>query len=179
VIDPALDVTLRAGLSLLLATAAWHKLRDVAGFEATLRDYRLLPDATCAAAARGFPGLESLLAVGLWLPALRSATALATGALLALYGVAIAVNLARGRRHIDCGCSGPATRQSLHEWLLLRNALLVVAAGICAMPATARPLGWLDVPGIVGALATGTLLYGAANLLAAALPRTRRLQGLS
>lgn len=176
-IDPALDLALRAGLSLLLASAARHKLRDPEAFEATLRDYRLLPDAACPAAGRVFPALELLLAISLWLPALHAASALATAALLAIYGAAIALNLARGRRHIDCGCSGPATRQSLHEWLLVRNGLLVAAAGFASLPQGARSLGWFDTVGLVGSLAAGTLLYTAANRLAATLPRTRSLRG--
>ena len=33
-LDPVVRLALRAGLSLLLATAAWHKLRDVGAFRA-------------------------------------------------------------------------------------------------------------------------------------------------
>ena len=39
--------------------------------------------------------------------------AAAAALLLALYAGAIGVNLARGRRDIDCGCGGPASRQPI------------------------------------------------------------------
>ena len=86
-----------------------------------------------------------------------------------LYGGAIAVNLVRGRRHVACGCLGPAAEQPLHAGLLVRNTLLVVAAVAAAMPVTARPLSGLDGFTVVVAVATLALLYlGADGLMAVA-----------
>ena len=41
VMDPAIDLTLRAALALLFLVAATHKLRDPAAFRATFADYRI------------------------------------------------------------------------------------------------------------------------------------------
>src|SRR6185369_10322610 len=64
-IDPALDLALRAALSLLLVAAAIHKLRDVRTFRATLAEYRLLPAPTVTVVAAGIAAAELALAVGL------------------------------------------------------------------------------------------------------------------
>ena len=53
--------------------------------------------------------------------------------LLSLYTAAIVLNLARGRRDIDCGCGGPGSRQTLHEWLVWRN-LAYLTLALLALP---------------------------------------------
>src|SRR5262245_36242637 len=104
--DPVIDATVRADLALLFVVAAAHKLRDPARFRATVADYRLLPDplvplgAACLIVAE--PVVVAALASSRWWGLAGAA------ALLALYAAAIAINLARGRRHLDCGCAGPA-----------------------------------------------------------------------
>jgi hypothetical protein len=116
-------------------------------------------------AAAGFVVGELALALGLWLPALRATCALGAAALLSLYGIAIAINLTRGRRDIDCGCGGPLGRQTLSEALVLRNALLAVAAVAAALPVAPRALGWLDGWTLGAAVAAMTVLYNALNAL--------------
>jgi len=167
VIDPVWSLALRAGLALLLASAAVAKLRDLGGFTAALAGYRLLPAALAAPAAAVFVAVELLLAAGLWLNPLRAACALGAALLLSLYGIAIALNLARGRRDIDCGCGGPLARQPLSEALVLRNALLVGAALAAALPLAPRALGWLDLWTLTSAVAATAVLYSAANALLA------------
>jgi hypothetical protein len=172
-IDPALDLALRAGLALLLATGALAKLRDPRGFADAVAGYRLLPAGLAAPAAAAFVACELALAAALFVPALRVFAALWVAGLLALYGFAIAVNLARGRRDIDCGCGGPWGRQALSEALVLRNALLAAAALATALPLVPRAFGWLDALTVFGAVASTSLLYVAANGLLArpAVPR--------
>jgi len=118
-IDPLIQAVLGAALAVLFAAAAAHKLRSGARFAAQLAEYRLLPAAIAAAG------------------------------LLAGYGLAIAINLARGRRYIDCGCGD--TRQLLSPWLLVRNGLLAGGAILVALPAEARVAGWAEV--VVGCVA--------------------------
>src|SRR5262249_14927936 len=65
-------------------------------------------------------------------------------ALLGLYAAAIAVNLARGRRHLDCGCTGPALRRPISGWLVLRNLVLVAIAPADLAPLATPPLGGID-----------------------------------
>jgi hypothetical protein len=166
-IDPVWSLALRAGLALLLASAAVAKLRDLRGFVAAVAGYRLLPATLAAPAAASFVAGELLLAACLWLPPLRAASALGAALLLSLYGIAIAINLARGRRDIDCGCGGPLGQQALSEALVLRDALLVGAALAAALPVAPRALGWLDGWTLVAAVGTTVVLYSAANVLLA------------
>ena len=175
-LDPLVGIALRAALALLLAAAALHKLRDRAGFRETLRDYRLLPEPAVAPVALAVPAVESALALALLGPATARIAALATLALLATYSAAIAINLARGHTHIDCGCFGPAGRQTLSGWLLVRNAVVLAGAAAAALPSGLRPLVWLDAFTLAAAVLGLVLLWLAAGQLAAEWPELRRLR---
>lgn len=170
-IDPAVDVSLRAALALLLLSAAWHKLHDPGAFRAALAAYRIVPAATAPVVVAAELGA----AVALLLPMAGATGPLLAAALLALYGVAIAVNLARGRRHIDCGCGGPA-RQPLAWWLVGRNAVLAAAALACVVPSRPRPLVWIDALTVAGTVATLAMLYLASARLLADAPHLARLR---
>ena len=146
-IDPAVDAALRAAFALLFLVAASHKLRDPGRFRTTLAEYRLLPGPVAAAAV------------------------------LAVYGAAIAVNLARGRRHIDCGCVGPAVRRPISGWLVARNAALAAAALAAVAPVRPRPLVWVDALTVMGATATLAALYASVDRLLAHAPALARLRG--
>ena len=121
--DPVLAHVCRGVLALVFLSAAAHKLRAPRDFVATLRGYGLVPGALAPAVAALLVGAELAIGAGLLAPATQRAAALGATALLALYGASIAVNLLRGRRDIDCGCGGPAARQPLSGWLVLRNVV--------------------------------------------------------
>ena len=141
-IDPLIDTVFALGLAALFASTAAHKFREGLRFEAQLSEYRLLPEALTAPAARVLAVMEASLVPALLLPATRDVAAICAGGLLAGYALAIAVNLLRGRDHIDCGCGDAPTL--LSPWLLLRNAVLVAMAAVVALPETARATGALD-----------------------------------
>jgi uncharacterized membrane protein YphA (DoxX/SURF4 family) len=161
--DPAVQLIVRGALALLFGWAAAHKLRDVAGFRAALEGYDLLARRWAVPAGALLIASEVGVAAGLLLPRVAPLAALAGAALLVLYAVAIAVNLRRGRRDIDCGCGGPAGRQTISGGLVVRNGVLALAALGSAAPAHARSLTWVDGPTIVAAVATVALLYTAVD----------------
>jgi hypothetical protein len=172
--DPVIDATVRTALALLLLAAAAHKIRDGARFRATVADYRLLP-----------PTLVTVGAVILVLSEVADPVALAiartwglagAAALLGLYAAAIAVNLARGRRHLDCGCTGPALRRPISGWLVLRNLLLVAIALADLAPVTPRSLVWIDRLTVVAATAAFAACWMAADRLLATAPGLARLR---
>lgn len=168
--DPAVDTALRTALALLFAAAAAHKARDLGAFRAAVSDYRLLPRACVASFAAALVAAEVGVAAALVLGP-RALAAVASAALFALYGLAIAVNLARGRSEIDCGCGGPAARQTLSSGLVWRNALLCLAALAGLAPLAPRALVFLDAWTIAFAVASLAALYTATNrLLAQATP---------
>jgi hypothetical protein len=142
-----------------MAAAAFHKASKPRAFTASLRDYRVLPAVLVPVAAAVVLALEVLLVVALLSPGSGPGYALACAALIAVYSLAIAVNLARGRRHIDCGCLGPAARQTISGWLLVRNGALVAACLVAAIPATGRTIAWLDLVSIAGGVAVVALLF--------------------
>jgi len=148
-IDPVLQQVLGMALALLFLHAAWHKWKSGLRFEAQLAEYRMLPAGAVPVAARALMVLEALVAIGLLLPVLRQPAALLAALLLGSYAVAMAVNLARGRHHIDCGCGD--TPQLLSPWLVGRNLVLVAGSLLLALPAAPRAPATLDlVLGMLG-----------------------------
>lgn len=177
-LDPTLRLTLHAALSLLLASAAWHKLRDVDAFRAAVADYRLLPAVWVVPAAAVLIASEVGLAVALWLPGVGGVAALGCAALLGLYAAAMLITLRRGRRDVDCGCGGPAHRQSVRPALVVRNGVLVAGALLAALPAGARSPGWVDLVTVAMASAVLACLYVAIDGVLAHAPRLAALARL-
>jgi len=175
--DPIYPTICALALAVILVTAASHKLRAPRRFARQLDDYALLPQVLLTLFTRLIPLLESALALTLLLPATRTWAAFGTAALLAAYALAIAINLWRGRRDMDCGCSGPNQPQPLRPVLLLRNAGLVALALIAAQPPLAREMGAADLMLSILASATLLLLYTAIDTLLANAPNLRALNG--
>lgn len=171
--DPVPALVMRLGLAVLLASAAWHKLKDRGAFQGILHAYRLLPAVLVPVAALAIAVVELGLAAALLLPAGRSVGAFGAAALLGVYSLAIACNLWRGRRAIDCGCGAPGARQPISEWLVARNGGLAVVAVLTLWPSTPRPLLWVDWLTLAGGLAVAVCAWTAGHGLAAAFHRTQ------
>ena len=167
-LDPLLLKLVSIGFGLLLLLAAVHKLTALEKFRATLSAYEVLPLALIAPASILVPSIEVLLGVA-WLLALQPVfVALASAVLLSAYTSAIAINLLRGRVHIDCGCgmaSSAGSDQQLSWGLVLRNLVLIIAALTATMPASERTIGIVDYVTLIAGLLAIVLLYGAANQL--------------
>lgn len=173
--DPVLVQVIRGLIALVFAIACVHKLRAPRDFLETVRGYALVPRSLAAWVAVPLLVGELAIAGGALVPALQAqATALAIVVLI-VYAASISINLARGRRYIDCGCSGPAARQPLSGWLVLRNVGLAGAALATFIPESPRTLGALDLFTIVAGVVGLYALYAAANLLLAYSPRTKAL----
>src|SRR5688500_17770706 len=126
-LDPAVSLILTLGGALLFAAAALHKLRAREAFTATLRECQLLPDPRVLAAAIALAVAELAVAGGLAASTLSDTPELAWStaggmALLLLYAGAISINLVRGRRQLDCGCS--FHRKAIGGWMVARNGVL-------------------------------------------------------
>jgi len=166
-IDPVPQLVLRAALAVLFAAAAVHKLRDVDGFRRALEGYELLPPLWAVPAGGILVAVELGIAVGLWMPRVQAAAGIAAAGLLLLYAAAIAVNLLRGRRDIECGCFGPARRRPISAALVVRNIILAGAALASGLPAEPRPLRWMDAITVAAAVLTIVFLYAAVDGLLA------------
>lgn len=174
--DPVADLIVRWLLAALFVAAAAHKLRDPRAFRAAVDGYRLVPASVVPAAAAVLPAAELALAAMLLGAASRPVAGPAAAALLGLYTVAIAANLARGRRDVDCGCLGPGHRAPLSERLVARNVVLGCGALLGLAPVSERPLGWLDVLTAGGATAVLAACWVATSHLLAVRPAVARMR---
>ncbi len=176
-VDPAVQGALHASAALLFGAAALHKLRDPAGFRASLAGYRLLPARAVPTVAAGLVLSELALAAGCLAPATAPAACLAGAVLVVAYACAVGVNLARGRRAIDCGCGGPGGRRPLSAGLVVRNVVLAALLVLAALPAGARSLVWLDALSVAGLAALLALVYASADVALANAARLRDAGG--
>lgn len=170
-VDPAIGLTARCGLALLLASSAVHKLRDLAGFRRVLEEYQLLPSWCSAPATMVLIGAEAMVSLTL-VATPQSPSGLAALTLLATYTGALVINWHRGRR-IACGCGGPAGSLQIDGYLIGRNLVLISAALAVTLPASGRALSWLDAITVVAALVSLTALYTAAETVAAIAQRSQ------
>ncbi len=171
-IDPIAAWVARLVLAGVFAAAALHKWRDLRGFSEAVAAHRLVPSALVPAIACAFAACETAVALGLLWPASAVGASAAAASLLALYSGAIAINLARGRREIDCGCS--AHPQPLSHGLLLRNALLAAVALPAALPVSSRELVWIDALSVAACAAALSFVWIAAQSLAFSAARLGR-----
>jgi Methylamine utilisation protein MauE len=163
VLDPVASSLIAIGGAALFAWAAVHKLRTREVFAATLAEYQLVPQSLVGFSALGLGMMELASAAALLWPATRAMGGAAGAALLVIYAIAIAINLARGRRDLDCGCG--LQPRAIGAWMVVRN--LVIAALLCLLllPASGRALGIPDFATIAAALIVGALLYASVESL--------------
>lgn len=174
-LDPTLAWVLRWALAGVWLLAAVHKAADPGAFRAAVAGYRLVPGPLAGAVARTLFCIELAVAAGLVIPATSGRAGLAGAALLALYAGAMTVNLARGRRDLDCGCSAPGTARPLGEELLVRNGVLAALSLVAALPPASRQLEWLDGFTVAAGAATLLLLHFGTEVALANAPRSRSL----
>jgi Methylamine utilisation protein MauE len=179
-LDPAIGYLIVAGIALLFASAAAHKLRDLARFTAVFAAYHVLPDAPARRVAWLIPCLELGISLALcWEPSRRAALVSAIAVLIA-YATALGVNLLRGRRDLDCGCGAVRGRRVIADWMVWRNLLLASVLGIAALPWSLRPVGATDLLTVVGGLMVGATLYAAVDrLLGDVSPKAMTLRSTS
>jgi hypothetical protein len=170
-IDPVIAAALRVLLALLFAAAAAHKLADFTAFRIVLHDYHVLPLALVTPATVLVIASEIAIAAALPWQTSGAVAAWSAVGLLVVYSLGIAINLLRGRRTLECGCAPSTYRQPLSEWLLFRNAVLIVAALVLTLPRVSRALAWLDAVTFVGMVAAGSAAWVALQRLLALEPR--------
>ncbi len=157
-VDPILQWLAATALALLFAGAAYGKLRDLHGFRFVLSAYELLPVSIVGAAAVTLAVVELLLTIALCMPATWSVSPWLALGLLAAYSSAIAVNLLRGRTHLDCGCMG-AGHKALSPWLVVRNLFVMVLPVALLLPVVPRELVWFDGVTLLLSVAALALIY--------------------
>lgn len=155
-------------ISLLAAGVA--KTGSYRTFRSAVSDYQLVPERFISVITRAVPIAEVLIG-GLLVSAMaRPAGVVGAASALMLFALAMAVNLARGRR-IDCGCASGRHARPISWWLVLRNVSLVVILVFSGVLTAGSSQSFLDarLPALVAAV--GLVMATSAGRAAAALWR--------
>lgn len=145
-IDPSIALAGRLLGAMVFAAAVAGKIRHRHELAGVVANYRLLPEPLAASAAWMIVGLECLVVLSLVSGVLPVAGAALAIALLAGFALAMGINLARGRREIDCGCFQSGLRQRLSKALVARNILLaaLLTPLLVAQTPVITALQWVD-----------------------------------
>jgi uncharacterized membrane protein YphA (DoxX/SURF4 family) len=124
-IHPWLTIRVQIILGIIFVVAAWPKIVDPPSFAHMVYNYRLVPSGLVNFVAIVMPWIELLaglaLILGIWT---RGARPIIT-AMLVMFIVAIAINLARGNA-IDCGCFDPSASGKSYEERIQDMWLVVI-----------------------------------------------------
>src|ERR1051325_10730699 len=129
-LDAFLLLFLRLTLAGVFAIAGAATLADRAGSRRALTGFGV-PDRLTASLAVGLPIAELAVAAALFTRDLAWAGAVGAALLLAVFVVAIALNMARGRA-TDCHCFGQLHSKPAGRPTLVRNGVLLTMALILA-----------------------------------------------
>lgn len=135
--SPWLTVRVQIALGVFFVAAALPKVVDPPGFAHMIYNYRLVPGAFVNLMGLVLPWLELLTGLALILGIWTRTSATLVGGMLAVFVVAIALNLARGNA-IDCGCfdvaaAGKSVEERITDmwWVVVRDAgMLAMVAQI-------------------------------------------------
>ena len=164
-IDPLITTLIGICFALLFGMAGLHKLRNQQETQQAIDDYEVLPRNLVTPARWVIPLVEIAIAIGLLVPAASKIAAISGAGVLTLYALAMAVNLYRGRRDLECGCSFGTAQQSVSELLVARNILLAALISVAALPASDRLFGALDGFTLGVSMLAASILYATANTL--------------
>jgi len=111
---PWLTIRVQLALGAIFVIAAIPKIADPPSFAHMIYNYRLVPASLINLSALVMPWVELLAGLALILGVWRAAARNVIGILLAIFIIAISVNLTRDNA-IDCGCFNVADRGKTHE----------------------------------------------------------------
>jgi len=143
IFDPVVTRAFASMLAIILLVGGWQKLRDIEIFAAAMENYRLLPSSLVRPVSRVLPTAEIVAGVALLFPDSCALGASLAAAILLVVTAAVAINLARGIRDIDCGCGG-SSNQTISWALVARNLVLVMLTIPAAQQGVGRSLYWGD-----------------------------------
>jgi len=111
---PWLTIRVQLALGAIFVIAAIPKIADPPSFAHMIYNYRLVPGSLINVSALVMPWVELLAGLSLILGVWKAAARTVVGILLAVFIIAISINLARDNA-IDCGCFNVADRGKTHE----------------------------------------------------------------
>jgi uncharacterized membrane protein YphA (DoxX/SURF4 family) len=165
--DPTVAIFASLFVALILAAAAIPKLRSQDEFLGVVANYKLLPGFLVTPFARLLPWVELACAAALLVPSLRTAAACVAAGLFIVFAIAIAINVGRGRTHIDCGCVRRPTSMSRIGMFHVLRALALSGVSLYAAAVPLEVSG-LSVEAVLIGLASAamlSLLYLGADMI--------------
>jgi putative oxidoreductase len=111
---PWLTIRVQLALGAIFVIAAIPKIADPPSFAHMIYNYRLVPASLINVSALVMPWVELLAGLALILGIWKAAARNIIGILLAVFIIAISINLSRDNA-IDCGCFNVADRGKTHE----------------------------------------------------------------
>jgi len=111
---PWLTIRVQLALGAIFVIAAIPKIADPPSFAHMIYNYRLVPASLINLSALVMPWVELLAGLALILGVWKAAARNVIGILLAIFIIAISINLVRDNA-IDCGCFNVADRGKTHE----------------------------------------------------------------
>lgn len=130
--DPVISVLATLFLGQVLVAAAIPKIRNADEFQGVVENYRLLPSFLVMPFARLLPWVELACAVALLIPAFHEQASWVASGLFFMFALALAINVGRGRTHIDCGCVRRPTSKSRIGMFHVLRALALAGVAIYA-----------------------------------------------
>ena len=112
--SPWLTVRVQIALGAIFVVAALPKIADPPSFAHMIYNYRLVPGSLINISALIMPWVEVLAGLALILGVWKSAARNVIGVMLAIFIIAISINLVRDNA-IDCGCFNVSDRGKTHE----------------------------------------------------------------
>lgn len=160
-------------LVVLFGLASVHKLRDFRRFVGVVSAYfkgarwtEGLPRRLLAVCVVAWELCVTIVAsIALFLPSAVVIAALLAAGVLLMYALAMAVNLARGNRMLDCGCSWGEGRTPVSYLLVARNMVLAGMASLLLIPLPPAGMGVFDVVNAIAMALLAYLLYSVADQL--------------
>jgi uncharacterized membrane protein YphA (DoxX/SURF4 family) len=177
--DPTAAVFASLFLALVLTAAAVPKLRRQDEFQGVVANYRLLPSFLVAPFATLLPWVELACAAALLISPLREMAAWVSAGLFMMFALALAINVGRGRTHIDCGCTRRPTSMSRIGMFHVLRALALAGLSLFAA-SVPLSISAISLPAALTGAATASMLamlYLAADVMVG-LPEARASKNL-
>ena len=119
-----LQVFSATAMSVVLATAAWGKLRSPARFRRALASYRVIPKGLIPALVVAVPVAEIAFGVLQWFDGLQPLVGVAMALMFVAFTLLLLRSLIAGEE-ADCGCFGSAAPEKVSWFSIVRNVVLI------------------------------------------------------
>ena len=166
VVDPFISTLIRYGFALMFALSSLHKFRGNSAFREVLHGYEILPPKLVPFTSYALAACEMCIVV--LLISFNIAGLILAIALLFVYALIMAFNIARGHTQIDCGCfwgEQVSMFPALSWKQVARNAGLVLILSLALVPTSTRPLTILDILNLGVAVGFGYIALSAYSTL--------------